>query len=443
MYRYYGLGALCVALAALAQPVWAQETNHAPAATHKHMDGTSHSSDKRARLLTLQDALEKALNTSPHIKSAEQAVNAARGAEAQAGYWPNPELQFQAENIAGQGQYSGIDGAEMTYGLSQEIEIAGKRGYRQQAAANSVGMQRLDLQASKLNLIRDVRIAYAEAVAAQATLALADERRELAEELLATVNRRVKAAREPEIQLRKADITVNAARVAYGQAAREFTHTKHVLSSLWAGHHEGYLLDDSSFYTLTAPPKEQDVETALAEAPALKRWESETQRRETLLELEKANRLPNPRITAGVRDLREDGEQAFVLGVSMPIPVWNGNAGNITRAHHEALQAESQSMAASIALRNQAFQFLEEMVNAYEEANTLKENIIPAAEQSFTLAREGYRLGKFPYLEVLDSQRTLFEVKAQYITAMQAYHTAQAEVERLTTSASEGADHDE
>lgn len=370
-------------------------------------------------------------------------MNAARGAEAQASYWPNPELQFQAENIAGQGQYSGIDGAEMTYGLSQEIEIAGKRGYRQQAAANSVGMQRLDLQASKLNLIRDVRIAYAEAVAAQATLALADERRELAEELLATVNRRVKAAREPEIQLRKADITVNAARVAYGQAAREFTHTKHVLSSLWAGHHEGYLLDDSSFYTLTAPPKEQDVETALAEAPALKRWESETQRRETLLELEKANRLPNPRITAGVRDLREDGEQAFVLGVSMPIPVWNGNAGNITRAHHEALQAESQSMAASIALRNQAFQFLEEMVNAYEEANTLKENIIPAAEQSFTLAREGYRLGKFPYLEVLDSQRTLFEVKAQYITAMQAYHTARAEVERLTTSAPEGADHAE
>jgi cobalt-zinc-cadmium efflux system outer membrane protein len=62
---------------------------------------------------------------------------------------------------------------------------------------------------------------------------------------------------------------------------------------------------------------------------------------------------------------------------------------------------------------------------------TLKERILPAAEQAFEASDLGYRAGKFGFLEVLDAQRTLFAVKGQYIEALAAYHQAKAEVERL------------
>ncbi|NIQ01614.1 MAG: hypothetical protein GWM98_15520, partial [Nitrospinaceae bacterium] len=45
---------------------------------------------------------------------------------------------------------------------------------------------------------------------------------------------------------------------------------------------------------------------------------------------------------------------------------------------------------------------------------------------------EGYRFGKFGFLDVLDSQRTLFEARARYLKTLARYHQAVAEVERLT-----------
>ena len=55
----------------------------------------------------------------------------------------------------------------------------------------------------------------------------------------------------------------------------------------------------------------------------------------------------------------------------------------------------------------------------------------PEAVQAFEAAQEGYRQGKFSYLMVLDAQRTLFELKQQYIDTLADYHTSRAALERL------------
>jgi cobalt-zinc-cadmium efflux system outer membrane protein len=69
----------------------------------------------------------------------------------------------------------------------------------------------------------------------------------------------------------------------------------------------------------------------------------------------------------------------------------------------------------------------------------LREQILPAAEESFEAVNLGYRSGKFGFLEVLDTQRTLFEVRGQYVEALAAYHRAKAEVERVIGSPVPGA----
>jgi cobalt-zinc-cadmium efflux system outer membrane protein len=71
---------------------------------------------------------------------------------------------------------------------------------------------------------------------------------------------------------------------------------------------------------------------------------------------------------------------------------------------------------------------------AYVQAATLKDTVLPEAEQAFSLSRQGYESGKFAYLEVLDAQRTLAEARLQFIEALQEYHTQRANVERLTAT---------
>ena len=70
--------------------------------------------------------------------------------------------------------------------------------------------------------------------------------------------------------------------------------------------------------------------------------------------------------------------------------------------------------------------------NAYTEAVELDNNVLQGAEGVFEASKTGYRQGKLDYLHVLDAQRTLFEAKARYIDALASYHTAKADVERLT-----------
>ncbi|MBE3123883.1 MAG: TolC family protein, partial [Planctomycetes bacterium] len=71
------------------------------------------------------------------------------------------------------------------------------------------------------------------------------------------------------------------------------------------------------------------------------------------------------------------------------------------------------------------------LASSFAEATILRDEVLPAAEAAFTASSEGYRLGKFGYLDVLDAQRTFFETQGQYIEALAAYHRAAADVERL------------
>lgn len=396
------------------------------------LQGNAKHADASTDTLTLQDAIDKAIERAPRLKSASSALAASKSEQLQAGLRPNPEIGFEAENFAGRGAYRGFNQSEITLGISQIVEMGGKRSSRQAVAAQGLALRGFDYKAERLDVIRDVTIAYAEAVAAEEQLKLAAEQKTLAADLLKEVNRRVDAAREPLVQRSKTEITVATTTFAYERAEREFDHARHTLASLWGGHHETFALDRESLFTLTPPKSEAEVEAALDANPNVKRWEAEKAKSAAVLELEKAQSIPDPRINVGVRDLRDTGDQAFVAGISIPIPVFNSNQGSIARARHEVTKAESDAGATKIAVRNAAFQSHEDMINAYGQAENLKTIILPAAEKAFSLSREGYRMGRFAYLEVLDSQRTLFEARTQYIAALRDYHKARAEVERVT-----------
>jgi outer membrane protein, heavy metal efflux system len=438
MFRQFPIWVLYFSIS-LSSTAWSEEVI-APSA---NLDTAATATSNAFTPLTLDEAVAMALANSPRLMSAVAAILARQAEHQQTGLLPNPELAVEAEDFAGRGAYQGLNSAEITYGVTQLVEIGGKRSSREAVSEQRVRLSEQDYKAEYLNVIRDVTIAYVETVAAQEELKLAKEQQKLTEDLLKEVNVRVNAAREPLIQRSKAEIMVSTATLDQARAEREFKHTQHVLASMLGGHHETYTLDRESFFAVTPPNSEAEVEAALAANPNLKRREAEYARSEALLELEKAQGVPDPRINLGLRDYRESDSQALVAGISIPIPVFNRNQGSIERARQEVAKAKSDAAATKIMVQNEAFQVLEEMINAHAQAESLKTSILPAAEKAFRLSREGYRAGKFAYLEVLDSQRTLFEARAQYIAALKDYHKARAQVERFTARHAATATHEE
>jgi cobalt-zinc-cadmium efflux system outer membrane protein len=65
------------------------------------------------------------------------------------------------------------------------------------------------------------------------------------------------------------------------------------------------------------------------------------------------------------------------------------------------------------------------------EAAILKSSVLVGAGQAFATVQEGYRLGKFPYLDVLDASQVLLEARLQYTAALAALAQARIDVDRL------------
>ena len=409
----------------LSQPLRAEEP-HSPK-THEHTECVYNIGS----LLTLSDAIQNALDYSPRIKSAVAEVEAAKGAENQAGYFPNQEIVFEAGNLAGSGEFGGTDSAEFTYSLTQTVEIGGKRSARMSAAKAAREASGTALIAERLNLERDVRIAYFDALARDEAVKLAVEQERLAKDVLGTVSRQVQTAEEPEIQLSKAEVAYTASVVTRERKEHELKIAKKKLARLLGASTLDSSLNHAHFFELKAPGPIENYRVNLARIPDMRQFSYIKTQKKSLLDLERARAIPDPDFSLGVRDFKDSGDQAFVLSVSLPIPVFNRNRGNIARARAEVRQAKSNAWQAGLILEQQLAENWEQWRTYYSEAQRLRTELLPSAEKAFKLARVGFAEGKFSYHEVLDAQRTLFGARSQYYDSLRLYHAARANVERL------------
>lgn len=383
--------------------------------------------------LSLKQAIQKAISNSPRLKSSEASFLASKGERRQAGALPNPEIGLEMENFGGKNDLRGFNSTESTLGVSQLIEIGGKRSARVGIAKQGVTLAQFDQEAARLDLIRDVELAYTEAVAAQEQVKIAEDEKERGTAMLKTVKQRVGAAREPLIQQSKAEVTFASSEIGVEQAKRSLTVAKKTLTALWGGT-EDFVLDSSHFFDIPQPEMLIASSDSLKKNPDLARFDNELLKSKAALELEKANEIPDPTISAGIRDFRDTGDKAFVMGVSFPIPVFNANRGNIEKAQQQLSKTQYEKGVSTLSLNANLVKEQAELETSYQQAIALKKKILPAAEKAFRQSRDGYGVGKLPYLEVLDAQRTLFDTREQYLNALKNYHRSHAEVERLTAT---------
>jgi outer membrane protein, heavy metal efflux system len=165
--------------------------------------------------------------------------------------------------------------------------------------------------------------------------------------------------------------------------------------------------------------------------PDIARWVAEMAQRQAAVELEEAQRIPNVTANGGVRRLSETRDTALIMQLALPIPIFDRNQGAILAARYQLARAAEARRAAEVRVLTDLAATYAELSNAFIEATTLQNDVLPGAQSAFEAFSEGYRQGKFGFLDVLDAQRTLFEARGRYIEALTAYHRAVAEMERL------------
>ncbi|MGE0530779.1 MAG: TolC family protein [Hyphomonadaceae bacterium] len=374
--------------------------------------------------LTREDVLARALVDDPNIAAADAAEDAADANLRQAGRWNNPTLEIQRENFEGSGVYTGTERAETTYSLRQPLELGGDRGARRRIAESERDLARIGAGLQRLDVAEEVEHAFVDAQAAEAVRVVAEERLATARDLAEAVDRRVRAARDPFMAGSRAQARLAEAEIEAESARRSAVAARNRLASYWNG---------SGDFTVELASFDVAGQAALNDGPApdLRLAEAHESRAEAQLRLERARRVPNIDLQAGMREFSETDDAALVVGIAVPLQVWDRNADNVSRARAERDRARHQREAFGRTIARQRAALVSQVETSRLEVEGLDARVIPSSEEALRFARDGYARGAFSYIDVLEAQRALSEARLRRIAALRSYHRALASLERL------------
>jgi cobalt-zinc-cadmium efflux system outer membrane protein len=382
-------------------------------------------------VVTLQDALALALARHPQLAVYPYDLRAADALILQAGLRPNPELGVEVEDVGGRGERRGFDAAQTTLGISQPIELGGKRAKRTRVASLDKELVQWDYRAARLDVMREATRAFFTVLAAQERLALAERLLELSRQAQTAVAQRVKAGKDSPVDELRANVAFSESQIERQKAEKALIAARQGLAAMWGSRAPVFEKAADDFYAVSGPRPWAEMIAAMEGNPDLARWGTEEDRRRAALRLEKAQAAPDISVGGGVRRYEQTDDEAFVLGLTVPLPLFNRNQGGILAATANLAKTRRQYEAAQVRTLAALSGTTGALAAAYEQVTISRNEVLPQAQQAFEAARQGYEQGKFDYLYILDAQRTLFRTQAQYVDAVEAYHQAQADVQRL------------
>ena len=392
-----------------------------------------------AERLTLAQAIALALARNPELAASAAEVRAREARAVQAGVLPNPQLEAEVENVGGSGSRQGFEETETTVGLSQLIELAGKRGKRRRAADAATTLAGFDHEAKRLAALSDTTKAFVRALVAQERVTVAGELEELARHGVGAMGAQVAAGAAAGVEVGRARVTLGRSEVARHRAERNLEAAGTALAATWGDERLGARRLEGDLALPASLPSLDSLEDAAGGAPDVARWGGELEDRRAAVALEEAGRVPDVTVGAGGRHFSDNGDNALVFDLSVPLPLFDRNQGAIAEARHRLDKARAEREAALLAQRAALAAAYAELAAAHEEAARLRDDVIPEARRAFDGARAAYRQGAFRTSDVLDAQRTLFELRDDYLTALEKFHVQAAEIARLTGTPPPGA----
>jgi cobalt-zinc-cadmium efflux system outer membrane protein len=165
--------------------------------------------------------------------------------------------------------------------------------------------------------------------------------------------------------------------------------------------------------------------------PALMRWTSVRAQRNAELLIARLRPVPDLKLSAGWRHFNETSDNAVRLGVSVAIPLWDQNRGEILSAGQNLDKVRVEQAMNRAALVLVAGRAHDSLTASLRELQILRDSTIPTARSAADAIQAGYTQGRFTLLEVLDVLGSVGQASLREQEALQNLHTAIATIEGL------------
>ena len=360
--------------------------------------------------LTFGAALLRAFDYSPSIRAVASRIEAAEADASQASARPNPTLLFDGENLGG--SYSGLDHSELSLLLTQEFELGGRRGARVAAAGEAARVAGLNAHIDSLTLYLETRRRYTNVVHAEERYRIAIRASAVVAELVAAADERVTAGAALQSDRALAAAALARSRMEDNAANGGRRRARTALAALWG---ESYFAEPVAM-NLPALVASLPVDAAprwAAESPAVALGHVASGVLRAERAVEQSLRVPSLTAGIGVRRLEIDNASTYLVGLSLPLPLWDRRGDAIRAADARVRAAElATSQLQSEVTSNLAVR-LELLTQLRAQVSQVDAEVIPQLLAAADGLRTAYRLGRASYPDLLEVQRTLVAIEQE------------------------------
>ena len=373
--------------------------------------------------LTESDALARLSDESPRVRVLRAGTDVARAEVLAAGRWPNPRLTFDRESVAGT--------TENITTVAQPLPITGRRGFEVRAASALVDAASSRADDAVRRVRADLRIAFAQLVAAQTReremTAARDRLREIVE-ILAKREAAGDAAGFDHLRAEREIFDLDADRAL---ASIDRTRAQAMLASFFLA------TDPSTLSAVEVSSTRPEVPTVAA---LIERAESirgelvglRHEREATRLSARAADRrrLPEPEIVAGTKSSSVgSGDVGSLVSVQATLPLFDRGRPERALAEARARQAAARAEVFRLSLSAEIAALRSAVIERRRSADAYRATAISGVSQIERIARVSYEAGERGILELLDAYRTGISASARQAALDLAARQAEIELE--------------
>jgi len=380
------------------------------------------SSGTKSAGLRLEDLEQMALLNNPTLAQVQANLRIASGLATQAGLYPNPAVGYFGDEVRGGSSGGGKQGGFVT----QTIVLGGKLRAARRVAQLRANQVETSGQVQHLRILNNVRSAFYQVLAAQRLVEVRQNLAKVAGDAIQTSLQLANVGQADRPDILQAQVEQEQANVAVRVAEQNLESSWRFLAAVVGKPDLAMVRLEGDLDAIPDLNYEEWVATTLRESPEVRLAQQEVQRAEASLAQARKAPIPDLQLTGLLVQNNEPlettrkptGLQGGAL-IGVQLPIFNRNQGGIAAASGEIESAKRELARLKLQLQRDLAGMFRDYNSARLIVQQYKVEMLPRAEQAYRLYQANYQKMAGAYPQVLISQRTLFQLEADYVEALE------------------------
>ncbi len=386
----------------------------------------------RGPAVKLSELEQMALSRNPTIAQASASVRAAEGVKRQAGLYPNPTMGYYGDEIRGGSFRSGKQGGF----LSQTIVMGGKLGAASRTAEQDRLLALTGIDSQRFRVLTAVRTQYWEALAAQRMVEARQDLLGLAQDAVQTSYQLGNVGQADRPDVLQSEVERDQAALDLEAAIQNQQYKWRSLSIVVGNPDMAMAPLEGSLEDVPQFDEQEWMKKIATDSPQMKMAQQEIER--ARLSLIAARKLPIPDIEVSGNlsqdnePLEPTGRRVGIVGgaqIGVQLPIFNHNQGGVEGGKAEIARSEQEVDRVRLELQQRMNILFADYKLARSAAERYKASMLPRAQRAYDMYKFNYENMAAAYPQVLIAQRTLFQLRVDYIEALRSAWVSAAAIQ--------------